>query len=421
MKQGGHVLARSKFTALNKFSLFGASCAALLLVGCPPTEETLDPDESITFGLLLPFTGSSAATASNFERATLYAAERINESGGLRGKSIRIVARDTHSNVEDSLDSVQELIDEGAVAVIGPESPEIARAISQKLNESEVAFVSPLIGAGEEVDVDCTYPWYRLAPSAQSLGENLANDLAEMGMTEIAILSGSGDYNTAFANAVRDKFQNSVLGGTVSVERSLNEAASSHSQVLREVLAEDPQAIVLSASPQTGALAFTEATLLGVGDAKWALSPLLKTPLFLQNIDTDKAEGAFGVAPKIFDASDAFPEAFSDRWLGDEPLEGAYFYYDSVGLLVVAMGLLGQDTDYTYEELSSSIVRAASSRGISVGWDEIEQGLTFIEDGTDAHYTGLTGPILLETCGERRSGLTQTWSIRSGVIVEDKQ
>src|SRR5690606_12856327 len=173
----------------------GCVLGAALLTGCPPKQEEIDPDKAVTIGLLLPFTGSSAATATNFERAVLMAAERVNDAGGVQGKLIRVVARDTHSEVARSQDSARELDDEGAVAVIGPESPEIADAIRGILNNAEVPLVSPLIGEGAEVDLDCDFPWYRLAPSARSLGDSLANDLSESGIEEIAILYGSGDYN----------------------------------------------------------------------------------------------------------------------------------------------------------------------------------------------------------------------------------
>src|SRR5690606_6516043 len=147
-----------------------------LFVGCQPQMEELDPDSSVTVGLLLPFTAPSAATASNFERAVLLAAERVNEAGGIQGKPLRIVAQDTHSDVSRSRHSVRELLDEGSVAIIGPESPEIAAAIRTQLDSEEIPLISPFVGAGEEVALDCTYPWYRLAPSAQAMGENLANE-----------------------------------------------------------------------------------------------------------------------------------------------------------------------------------------------------------------------------------------------------
>lgn len=392
-------------------------CAGIL-TGCPPEQDEIDPNNAVTIGLLLPFTGSSAATGSNFERAVLMAAERVNDAGGVQGKLIRVVARDTHSEVGRSRTSVRELIAEGAVAVIGPESPEIADAIREELNEAEVPLISPLIGEGDESDFDCSFPWYRLAPSATALGESLANQLSANGIAEIAILYGSGDYNTALRRAVKEKFEGELLAGTVLIERALDEEASSHAEEIDAVLDENPDAIVLATSAQTGALVFTEANFLGVGDAKWALSPLLKTPLFLQNINTDQAEGALGVAPKIFDTSSDYPSAFAARWLGDKPLEGAYFYHDAMNLLTVALGLVEDIEEFTYDELTEAVVRASSSRGLNVGWDDIEEGLQHLEEGTEVHYSGLTGPILLQECGNRRSGVTSAWSIEDGTIEE---
>ena len=417
--KSAHSLSCGRKVPLRRAWFVGLSllCAGVL-TGCPPEQDEIDPDDAVTIGLLLPFTGSSAATGSNFERAVLMAAERVNDAGGVQGKLIRIVARDTHSEVGRSRTSVRELISEGAVAVIGPESPEIASAIREELNEAEVPLISPLIGQGDEADLDCAFPWYRLAPSANALGESLANQLSAKGIDEIAILYGSGDYSTAFRRAVKEKFEVLVLGGTVLVERALDEDASSHAREIEAVLDVDPQAIVLATSAQTGALVFTEANFLGVGDAEWALSPLLKTPLFLQNINTEQAEGALGVAPKIFDTSSEYPRAFADRWLGDKPLEGAYFYYDAMNLLTVALGLVEDIEAFSYEELTEAVVRASSSRGLNIGWDDIEDGLQHLEEGTEVHYSGLTGPILLQECGNRRSGVTRAWSIEDGTIEE---
>jgi ABC-type branched-subunit amino acid transport system substrate-binding protein len=346
------------------------------------------------------------------------AAERVNEAGGVQGKLIRVVARDTHSEVARSRKSVKELIDEGAVAVIGPESPEIADAIREELNKAEVPLVSPLIGEGEEVALDCASPWYRLAPSARALGESLANQLSAEGFTEIAILYGSGDYNSAFRSAVKAKFESRVLGGTVLIERALDEDASSYAEEIEDILDADPEAIVLATSAQTGSVVFTEANFLGVGDARWALSPLLKTPLFLQNINTEQAQGSFGIAPKIFDTSAEFPAQFADRWLCDAPLEGAYFYYDALNLLTVALGLVEDVEEFSHTEFTDAVVQASSSRGLSIDWDEVEEGLAHLDEGTAVHYSGLTGPILLQECGNRRNGLTSAWTIDDGKIEE---
>src|SRR5690348_7002674 len=89
-----------------------------LALSCSPAEG--EPTGGVVLGLLLPFTGNASATASNLERATIYAVDRVNQGGGVKGKPLRIVSRDTHSDVARARDSAQELIDAGAVVVIGP-------------------------------------------------------------------------------------------------------------------------------------------------------------------------------------------------------------------------------------------------------------------------------------------------------------
>jgi len=408
---------RSEPFAKKALSLLLAS-SALLSVACEPEREEVPRKGNYTVGLLLPYTGKSAGTANNFERAVLLAAERVNDAGGIDGRKLRIVARDTGSELGRSLRAVDDLIDEGALAVIGPESPEIAEAIMERLNDADVALLSPLVSEGEELDIDCEYPWFRLAPSALSLGENLAKDLASEGYEEVAVLYGEGDYNRAFRAAFVDKFSGVILGGTVIAEESLDEGASTYSSQIETILEASPDAIVLSAAAKTGALVINEAGFLGVDDATWALSPLLKTPLFIQNVESEFVEGALGVAPKIFDRSEAYPNEYAQRWQGDAPLEGAYFYYDAIGLLTISLALLDEKdrANPSYEEVAAAIAQAASTRGEAIGWDNLEVGLKRVQQGIAVSYSGLTGPMVMETCGDRRSGVTRSWTVRDGEI-----
>src|SRR6266545_2780886 len=122
-----------------------ASCAAL--TACGPTPAAKD---GIPVGLLLPFTGSDSPTAANLERAAIYAVDRVNDGGGVRGQRLRLIAGDTHSDVARSSSAAKKLVDEGAVVLIGPEKPESAEELVPFLSEREVVFASPLIGAANE-------------------------------------------------------------------------------------------------------------------------------------------------------------------------------------------------------------------------------------------------------------------------------
>lgn len=407
-------LAHKGVAALGAAALLGT-----VLPGCAPTEET--DEDAIVVGLLLPFTGSSSATASNFERAALYAADRINDGGGVHGRRVRVVARDTHSDIERSKDSLEELLAEGAVVVLGPESSEIAAELLPIMKESEAVFLSPLVGAATDTGSDCEHPWFRLAPSARALGEALGKQLSAKQAGRTAVLYAAGAYNDALRTSLKSRY--TTLGGDVVLELALDPNAQSYGASIQRVVAEQVESVVLATSPRTAALLINEFDALHGSRPRWFLSPLLKTDLLVQNVAPAALEGAIGVAPKIYDRTAAFPSAFAERWLGDQPLEGAYFYYDAVGL--VAMALQRSEPSehgaIDHQSLEAALLEAAAPPGEAAGWDEMEVGLERLRDGDDIYYSGLTGPLLLERCGPRRLGASSTWTVQSGSIVDDTE
>ena len=82
--------------------------AALALSGCGGGAPS--DGNTVTIGLLLPFTGTASATSGNFERAVLYAAGRINDGGGVQGRRLRVVSQDTHSDLARSRGSADALV-----------------------------------------------------------------------------------------------------------------------------------------------------------------------------------------------------------------------------------------------------------------------------------------------------------------------
>jgi hypothetical protein len=65
----------------------------------------------------------------------------------------------------------------------------------------------------------------------------------------------------------------------------------------------------------------------------------------------------------------------------------------------------------------ASILSAAAPPGTPAGWNEIEEGLRRLREGETIYYSGLTGPMLLGSCGPRLLGITATWQVSAGDIV----
>ncbi|HVU53301.1 MAG TPA: ABC transporter substrate-binding protein [Polyangia bacterium] len=390
-----------------------ALAALVTVAACAPAQPG-DPD-ALKVGLLLPYTGASAATSYNFERAILYARDQVNAGGGLEGRRIEVVAADTHSDEARASQGLGELITAGVRVVIGPESADIAAAMKPLIDAQGIVFLSPLVGAADDTTVDCTVPWFRLAPSARALGEALAKQARADGIASAALFHSEGAYDLALAAAFQNRFVS--LGGTISLDALMPSEAQSYAGSIPAAELAGTDAVVLSTTPRSAALLVNELRVVEPAPPRWYLSPLLKTDELIENVAPGALEGAVGVTPKIFDDTADFPTDFAAHWGGDEPLDGAYFYYDAMAL--VAFGLERAalaDPQLGAAAIRAGITASTGNRGEAGGWDQMAQSIQMLQQGIDMNYSGLTGPMLLEDCGDRRSGESTTWQIRAGRI-----
>ena len=94
----------------------GLSAAALGLPGL-----ALGQSEPIKIGWLAAMTGASSAPAIGFNRGVLYAAETINAAGGVKGRKIEIITRDTQGDPTKAVNATQDMISQTRVHTIwGP-------------------------------------------------------------------------------------------------------------------------------------------------------------------------------------------------------------------------------------------------------------------------------------------------------------
>jgi ABC-type branched-subunit amino acid transport system substrate-binding protein len=345
------------------------------------------------------------------------AADAVNRAGGVHGQPLRIVSKDTHGDIDRATESLNELFNDEVGAIIGTESADISQAILPSLVEHEVAFVSPLVGSATTSST-CTIPWFRLAPSAKALGEALAKLMSAKSVTRVAILSASDAFNAALADAAASRFAS--LHGTVATRQVVSGDNQAFGNILNTIAQSNVDAVLVAMPPVTAALSINESQIISGFRPAWYLSPLLKTDLFVQNVDPTIIEGAQGIAPAIDETQTGYPKAFADRWLGDSPLEGAYYYYDAVAL--VAMGIEAAAVDasgkFDLGALSQSIRAVAGPPGQETDWDNLGTGLIGLANQEQYYYVGLTGTLVMSICGERLMGMTSQWTITGGAITE---
>jgi len=417
-------------TQIGTFAISLAS--ACVAIGC--TEP--DHADSVKIGLLLPFTGDDAAVGGNLEAAARMVVDRVNMAGGIfdaTGHQLELVTFDTHSDVERGLDAVSQLLDDDVKVILGPERSELALSMLTILRDAEVVFISPVVSSGTLPDVPPEHAWYRFAPSVVVMGRAIAYDALDQQVTRLAVLVTNDDYHTAIGAEVADRFVRE--GGEIATSIELSTSSVSFGIQITELFGVSFDAIALIAPPKTAAQVVNEIAFLGHGQQfQYFLPPSLETDVFLQNTSAIALEGSRGVAADIPDFDPLFAERFRHA-TADEPLSSAYFYYDAMSVLALALAtghrfelqpsriLGGGPTvvplaeprgEIPYEELVAFIRWVSQRNGIRTTWDEIERSLDLIRNGEAVFYHGITGTMVQSDDGQRSAARTTVWTIENG-------
>jgi branched-chain amino acid transport system substrate-binding protein len=370
--------------------------------------------------LLLPYTGANGAAGANYERGVLMAADKINAAGGLFHRPLRISYADTHSDLQRGKEGARALVDEGVVAIIGPEDDELAREISGDLNQTGVALLTPS-SSSAPASSSAVSLWFRLAPSGEDLGIALARRMKSNGASRVVTVSTTAEYDTSFATGVNERLSASGSPSLASVQ--INARAADFSDAIHAIVTADPDTIVLAADASTGSRFVNEYSLIvGHADEKWYLSPTLEQQAFVQNSFPDIVEGMIGVAPAVSDnevQTSTFSNAFEQDWSGSTPTTGAFFYYDALAVFAIAFAGAAEAADSPMPPSGSvrqHLLAASGQSGLVIQWNDLARGITLASQGTGVYYSGLTGVISFDKTGARSAAYTRFWTISQGQI-----
>ena len=239
--------------------------------------------------------------------------------------------------------------------------------------------------------------YWRTAPSDILQGEVLGNLVAEDGNQTLGMIVLNDSYGTGLAGFVKEAFE--AAGGKVVAEPTYNTGDTSFDSQISEVLAADPDAIVL--------ITFEEVTTILPGLASFPSDKLYFVDGNLANFGTDIAAGsvtgAKGTLPGLsIDTISAFTDALQEFNLAEGNKELTDFSYaaesyDAVILLALA-ALEAGSTD------GPDV--AGKLQEVSGGSGEGEKCTTFAEcadiilGGGTADYDGISGAISFDDNGD---------------------
>jgi branched-chain amino acid transport system substrate-binding protein len=179
-------------------ALASAGAAALASALPRPAIAAKDP---IPIGYLPALTGPSSSTGVGINRGIQLAVQEINAAGGIDGRQLELITRDTQSDPTKAVNGAAELTHQKVSVVFGP------------VNSGESLAVVPLLARANTPQVHpCwvdtltdpkKYPMcFRNAPTNQQIGGAANRYVTEvLKKKKVAVISDTTGYGTASVNA----------------------------------------------------------------------------------------------------------------------------------------------------------------------------------------------------------------------------
>ena len=392
-------------------------------------------EDSIAVGALLPFTGKEAAIGRNLEQALLLAVSDVNDAGGIDGRPLRLVTRDSNSGSERGLEQLLELLYNDQVSyLIGPEETDLAKEIVPDIKGLNVLQLLPGYAAPSIEHPGSRGGWVRLAPSTDAFACAMGKHAIRDGATTVNALVTVDDYSPTLASDFTSRFGS--LGGKSLPSVTAPVGAPSYARQVEQVLRYGADLTLLMAPPESAATITTEWTIGGRRGA-WYLSPLLRADAFLENIPFGTLNGARGLSPSSSLAREcapseteqlncshanarAFAEHFAEHWQGDLPFAAASYYYDAMVLLALGLtkGVSDAGTLPGTRALHADIRALGAVDAHPVRWDDLRGPLAEVRARSAVHYVGAAAEYEFDVYGAAKHSVFDTWVIDSDGFVD---
>jgi branched-chain amino acid transport system substrate-binding protein len=322
------------------------------------TGSTEGPELSL--GTLLPETGPLAILGAGMIPAAQLAVADINAAGG----NVTMVTGDSGTDPDIANATVDSHLAAGVQGIIGAASSGTSSSVIDKVTGAQVAQCSPSnTAAGLGTSGDDGF-YFRTAPSDDLQAPTLANLVLEDGYANVALVARSDEYGVGFGEYFAPAFEEG--GGTVVYNTPYAPEAESFDDVVADVVASGPDAVVL--------IAFEEGVQILI----------------------DMVAAGEGTQPSAAPASGAafFPDAFQAAVEEGTPAIFAAHAYDCVIIFGLAALQAGSGTAADWAPLVADVTRGGTK------CNTYADCAALVAAGEDIDYDGAAGPLDFLDVGE---------------------
>jgi branched-chain amino acid transport system substrate-binding protein len=241
-----------------------AGLALALSFGAPALAQ-----DTMTFGVLVPTTGSEATYGQDMANAVTLAIDEINAAGGVLGKQLASTVADDACDAQQAVNAASKLASSGVVGVVGGYCSGATVPTLKIFGDAKLPMVIPAANSTKLIPAN---------PGNVFMINSTGNDQVAKaqeyfkgkGIKSIAIVNQGDAYSQDLADLTRKSWEEA--GNTVTAFETTNKGEQDYSSVVTAIKSGNPDAVFWTAYYADGGLLIRQLReagyqgLIAVGD-----------------------------------------------------------------------------------------------------------------------------------------------------------
>lgn len=388
--------------------------------------------EPIKIGSLMSLTGGLAPFGPPIDYGARLAAAQINGAGGIFGRMVEIVTRDTGTAAAVGRDAATKLIEIDRVpAIVGALSSGVTVGSSSVSIASGVVQISPASTSPQLTDLEDKDFVFRTCPSDALQGVVQGAVAANQGYKTASVLFVNNPYGKGLAENFKASFEK--RGGKVIAMVPYEGEKPSYRGEVEAAIKGNPDVLNVIAYPVDGNKQLVEAVEIGY-KGEYIFPDGMKGDAVSGGPAKDYIDGSLGTAPGALDVAEAalfehdYKAFLAQEGLSDKEISDAVTIpfrmqaYDATALIALAIAktgpkFLNMSQREQGKAIRDNLRRVAQAPGTHVKYNQFAKAFDLLGKGKNVNYQGASGPISFDKNGDVKQAAIEIWMVRKGKTI----
>ena len=222
-------------------SLFKIAGTAIWIVA---TSVVSSAQEPIKLGALYPLTGTAAVFGSPAMLGHEMAIEKINAAGGIHGRQVVAVGRDTKLNPAVAAAAAREMITrEGVDVLLGGISSAVGLAISEVARQEKVIYIATIPKTTQLTTTRLHRYVFRTAANTDSEGRAIARVLGWVGARKVCQIQFDYAYGHDLAAGIAKALPNEAPGAEIVLDLKVRLGTTDYNTYIAQIMASECETV----------------------------------------------------------------------------------------------------------------------------------------------------------------------------------